>query len=256
MIDFGGDFTGRLLADAGIAPGMRVLDVGSGTGDVALRVARLVGEGGSVLGADVSPDAVTGARRRASEAGAGNVAFEVIDVAASAPERELGPFDAITCRRVLMYRSDRIEILRSLRDLLVPDGLIVAQEHDATLAGSSAPLPLHERVRDWIWSTVQHEGADPGTGFALHAVLTRAGYAVEHVRAEAVLQTPGASQPSGTIVRVMLPRIVAAGVATEAEIDVDTLDERLVEERRAAGATWAGEMMFGAWARAPGSGRG
>ena len=44
--------TERLLRDAGITPGMRVLDVGSGVGDVALLVARLVGPHGSVVGVD------------------------------------------------------------------------------------------------------------------------------------------------------------------------------------------------------------
>jgi hypothetical protein len=47
----------------------------------------------------------------------------------------------------------------------------------------------------------------------------------------------------------MLPRILAHGVATEAELDVATLDQRLLEERTAAGATYIGDLVFGAWAR-------
>jgi hypothetical protein len=53
------------------------------------------------------------------------------------------------------------------------------------------------------------------------------------------------------IIRVMLPRILEHGVATEAEIDVDTLDERLAAECAAANATYVGDMAFGAWARVP-----
>jgi len=249
MIDAGSDFNARLLTEAGIGPGMRVLDVGSGTGDVALRVARLVGETGSVLGIDMNSDAVSDARRRADEQGVDNVRFEVVDAAAPAPA--LGPFDAITCRRVLMYRSDRIEMLRALRPLLVPGGRIAVQEHDASFHASSAPLPLHDRVRHWIWSTVEREGADIATGLALHSVLTRAGFRVEGVRAEALVQTPDATQPTAAIVRAMLPRILAAGIASETEIDVETLQERLDAERSNTGATWVGEMVFGAWASAP-----
>jgi ubiquinone/menaquinone biosynthesis C-methylase UbiE len=48
----GGEFTTRLLTDAGVGPGMRVLDVGCGAGDVSLLAAGLVGAGGSVLGID------------------------------------------------------------------------------------------------------------------------------------------------------------------------------------------------------------
>jgi len=44
--------TQRLLHHAGIVPGMRVLDVGSGAGDVALLAAELVGPSGSVIGID------------------------------------------------------------------------------------------------------------------------------------------------------------------------------------------------------------
>lgn len=56
----------------------------------------------------------------------------------------------------------------------------------------------------------------------------------------------------GAIIRAMLPRIVQQGVATEEEIDVDTIDRRLIEERKKANATYVGDMVFGAWARKPG----
>jgi hypothetical protein len=66
------------------------------------------------------------------------------------------------------------------------------------------------------------------------------------------VQTPTSHHPTGSIVRAMLPRIVQQGVATEAELDVDTLDERLAAERVAANAIYIGDMVFGAWARTPG----
>lgn len=43
MIDMVGEMTDRLLADAGLGAGMRVLDVGCGAGDVSFRIAQLVG---------------------------------------------------------------------------------------------------------------------------------------------------------------------------------------------------------------------
>ena len=51
-----GRFTRRLLEDAGIGEGMKVLDVGSGAGDVALLSAELVGPTGSVVGVDQDPE--------------------------------------------------------------------------------------------------------------------------------------------------------------------------------------------------------
>jgi SAM-dependent methyltransferase len=62
--EFYGELTGDLLRRAGIAPGMRVVDVGCGTGDVSLIVASLVGEKGSVIGVDRSAESVQLAQLR------------------------------------------------------------------------------------------------------------------------------------------------------------------------------------------------
>ena len=48
-------YTTRLLEDAGIARGMKVLDVGTGAGDVALLMADVVGQQGTVTGVDFNP---------------------------------------------------------------------------------------------------------------------------------------------------------------------------------------------------------
>src|SRR5215470_14248779 len=67
--------TERLFRAAGIGPGMRVLDVGSGVGDVAFLAAELVGAGGEVVGVDVDAGALEKARSRARTLGHGNVRF-------------------------------------------------------------------------------------------------------------------------------------------------------------------------------------
>jgi SAM-dependent methyltransferase len=242
--------TERLLVDAGIGPGMTVLDIGCGRGDVAFMVARLVGETGRVLGVDRDAGAIAIARQRAGELGAVTTSFFEGDF--GDPADPHGAFDAVVGRRVLMYQADPVAAVRRLIPLLKPGGLVVFQEHDGTIGAlSRAALPLHAQVRDWMWRTVTREGGNAHLGFELHAILDAAGLSVDAVRAEAIVQTPTASHASGAIVRAMLPRIVAHGVATAAEIDVDTLDERLLAERRAAQATYIGELAFGAWGRRP-----
>src|SRR4051812_35574812 len=62
--------THRLLRAAGLAPGMRVLDLGSGAGNVTRLAAQLVGPQGAVVGIERDPAAVELARRRTD---AGNV---------------------------------------------------------------------------------------------------------------------------------------------------------------------------------------
>ncbi|WP_433932645.1 class I SAM-dependent methyltransferase [Sorangium cellulosum] len=249
-IDVVDEMTGRLLADAGIGAGMRVLDVGCGRGDCSRMIAQLVGAQGQVVGVDRDAPSIAAARERARELGLSNVTFAEGDLGALAPEH--GRFDAIVGRRVLMYQPDGVAAVRSLSRALRPGGVVVFQEHDATMVPASvAPLPLHERVSHWIWRTVEREGADIHMGFHLASVLEQAGLAVVRVRAEAVVQTPQTRYRTVAIVRAMLPRIVQRGVATEAEIDVDTLEERLIEERMKANATYISDMVFGAWARKP-----
>ena len=68
-----GSMTREYFVGAGITPGMRVLDVGSGTGAVAFLAAELVGPTGEVLGTDLAPAAIAAARqgRRGSRAQSG-----------------------------------------------------------------------------------------------------------------------------------------------------------------------------------------
>jgi SAM-dependent methyltransferase len=72
-------FTRQLFQEAGIGPGMRVLDVGSGAGDVSFLAAELVGRTGHVVGADISSTAVEYAMYRAEQLGLTNVEFIVDD---------------------------------------------------------------------------------------------------------------------------------------------------------------------------------
>jgi SAM-dependent methyltransferase len=67
--------TRMIFAEAGIRPGMRVLDLGCGAGDAAFVAADLVGPGGSVVGVDRSPDALARARLRAGQRSLTQVQF-------------------------------------------------------------------------------------------------------------------------------------------------------------------------------------
>src|SRR5205085_2792983 len=70
-------FTRQLFQEAAIAAGMRVLDVGSGAGDVSFLSAEMVGPSGEVVGADSSAAAVDYAECRASKHGLRNVSFVI-----------------------------------------------------------------------------------------------------------------------------------------------------------------------------------
>src|ERR1700754_2750048 len=74
------DHTENALRLAGLRPGMRVLDVGCGPGDVSLLAARLVGPTGTVLGIDGAAEVIDFAPIRAAEQGADTVRFAITSI--------------------------------------------------------------------------------------------------------------------------------------------------------------------------------
>lgn len=250
LIDSVDDMINRLFTDAGIGPGMRVLDIGCGNGDVSFLVAKLVGQTGQVLGIDRDEPSVETARSRVNQHNTPNITFSVCDIMSLSPEH--GLFDAAVARRVIMYLPEPVEAIRRIASMLRPGGVVAFLEHDATMVpGRVTPLPLQEEVNRWIWETVKREGANLHIGFDLPVILEQAGLTVEHIRAESIIQTPHTSYPSVFIIRAMLPRILQTGVATEKEIDIETLEERLFDERKRVNATYVSDMVFTIWGRKP-----
>src|SRR4029077_20213349 len=74
------DLTGDVLRRAGIGPGMHVLDLGCGVGDVSFLAGAMVGANGTVLGIDRNASSIEKARHRAMALGLGNVRFEVSEL--------------------------------------------------------------------------------------------------------------------------------------------------------------------------------
>ncbi|MCP2167711.1 Ubiquinone/menaquinone biosynthesis C-methylase UbiE [Goodfellowiella coeruleoviolacea] len=120
-----GTMTARILAEAAPRPGDRVLDLACGIGNPTDALAAAVGPTGTVLGLDLSPEMIAGARQWAERAGAANVEFRVIP-----DERELGlppeEFDVAVCRVGLQYMPEPDAALRAVHEALVPGGRMVA----------------------------------------------------------------------------------------------------------------------------------
>jgi SAM-dependent methyltransferase len=105
------------------APGDRVLDLGCGFGDTTQRLAKLVGDGGSALGVDVSGPFIDAARKEAEEAGAANVEFLCADVQTLELPRE---FDYAFSRMGIMFFANPVAALRNVRRALRPGGRFCA----------------------------------------------------------------------------------------------------------------------------------
>lgn len=247
--------TGRLLALAGVQPGMRVLDLGTGAGDVAFLAANAVGPTGSVVGIDQSPTALRVARRRADRDKVGNVSFLQADVRTVEPASELGgPFDAVLGRLVLLYVDDPAEVVRRCGEALRPGGLLLAMEFDMTSAGSVPAQPLPTQTMTWIMAAFASVGHDPGLGARLGGVLAAGGLpdpVCLGLQAYLPSDDPAGPHLLAATTRTLLPAIVRAGIATAEQVDIDTLEQRLADQLSTTGATAKPPALVGAWARTP-----
>src|SRR5581483_7685834 len=117
-----GPGTEAMFGRLGLRDGLRVLEVGCGSGNIACWVAERVGPGGSVLGIDNSPGQVEQARQLARERGLRNVEFQVADAYSPKPPEE--SFDLAYCRLVLMHLPHPRDALAIMRSLVKPGGTV------------------------------------------------------------------------------------------------------------------------------------
>ncbi len=242
--------TRQFFRDAGIVPGMRVLDVGSGAGDVAFLTAALVGDAGEVTGMDRAPAALAAARARADALSLRNVSFRDGDLTTMAFER---PFDAVVGRYVLQFAADPSAALRTLSRHLRPGGAMVFHELDWGGVQSFPPVPTFDRCCRWILEAFRLSGTEARMGIKLHSAFVGAGLAAPSMRMEAI--AGGAANASdclhlfADLTGTLLPTLVRLGVATAAEVDIETLAAKMQAEAIATGSVIVGHSQFGAWTR-------
>ncbi|MEV5376052.1 methyltransferase domain-containing protein [Streptomyces nondiastaticus] len=208
--------TFRHVDQLGIAAGMRCWEVGAGGPSVPLGLAERVGPTGAVIATDID---VSWTRDIA-----GGV-IEVLrhDVAAEPPPP--GEFDLVHARLVLIHVTDRAEALRRMVQALRPGGRLLLEDADPELQ----PLPcpdesgpeqqLANRLRAGFRTLMAGRGADLAYGRTLPRLLREAG--LDDVQADAYfpITSPACAVLEAATVRQVRQRLVAAGLATDEEID-------------------------------------
>jgi SAM-dependent methyltransferase len=177
--------TRHLLEDAGITAGMKVLDIGSGPGDVTLIAADLVGPMGRVVGVDVNPAVISTARARAQAAHAPQVSFIAGDIRDVAVD---DVFDAVVGRFVLMYSADPVVSLRAALRAVRTDG--IAAFHEANMGADfvSDPIsPMHQELGRWCSETFRRGGVEMAMGTRLPQVFMAAGLEPPHLTMDTVI---------------------------------------------------------------------
>lgn len=114
----------RLVADARVRPGLRVLDLGSGTGYPALLAGEVVGAEGTVVGIDLAESMLAVATRKAKTAGLQQVSFRTGDVTSLPFDKE--SIDAVISRFCLMFLPDIPKAAREIARVLRPGGYVAA----------------------------------------------------------------------------------------------------------------------------------
>jgi SAM-dependent methyltransferase len=241
-------YTEHALRLAGLRPGMRVLDIGCGPGDVSFIAARLVGPTGSVLGVDAAPDMVELARARAAEKGVSTVRFTQGSIDAIALDE---PVDAVVGRLILMHLPDPAATLRHLSSLVRPGGVIAFSENDIAATRSIPDLPLFGQVTDGIVRAFEAMGLSARFGTTLHTVFADAGLGAPRL----TLGTPIGTAADTDILayaaevwRLVLPIAQQAGFATDGLTEIENFVPRFREEALAADALIAMPPIITAWA--------
>ena len=114
----------RVLANAGLGPGDVLLDVGCGSGLIALGAVAIVGEEGRVIFSDVSETLLEHCRREAAERGVGERCRFLVASADDLAGVEDESVDAVTTRSVLIYVEDKARAFRELFRVLRPGGRV------------------------------------------------------------------------------------------------------------------------------------
>ena len=252
--DLLGPFTRQVLEDAGIASGMRVLDLGAGPGDVTFQAAQMVGPTGEVVGVDVNPEILEVARKRASEDGFSNVTFEAGDI------RNLtldGDFDAVVGRLILLYLKDPAEGLRSALRHVRRGGIVAMMECDFTVPVDSRPASeLHQKLHRWVWEAFRCAGVEVDMGMRLPEVFAGCGLPPPQMQIGTIIGSGDefarqfAAFASG-LLKSLMPHILEYDIATDQEVGLETFASRYTEQLSGRDSVIRWMLGVGAWSNKP-----
>lgn len=152
--------------------GLSLLDVGSGPGTITIEFAERLAPG-RVVGIDASDDVVTQARDRAAEGGSA-AEFQVAD--AYALDFPDDTFDIVHAHQVLQHVADPVAVLREMRRVVKPGGIVAARDVDYVNVSIHPRLPGLEAWATLYQQVHRNNGGEPNAGPRLRAWAHAAGF--------------------------------------------------------------------------------
>jgi SAM-dependent methyltransferase len=160
-----------LFSTLGVRPGWRCLDVGCGGGQVTTDLARIVAPSGLAVGVDFDDVIIDLARKAAAQQGVGSVEFRV----GRAEELDESGFDLAYTRLLLDVVSDPRTVLSKMAAAVVPNGVVIAEEAEASSSFCYPPNDAFRRWVEWFCETLRRRGGDPDIGPRLPLLFRAAG---------------------------------------------------------------------------------
>ncbi len=244
----------QFLLDAGLKPGMKVLDLGSGPGDVAFLAADIVGDAGSVVGIDLNADILAVARERASLQRRANVSFIGGDLRSTPLPDD---FDAAIGRFVLMYTGDVTATLSTVVKHVRPGGIVAFAEGEfSCVLGYMGAGPSAILADPWRWAEAVFSRADnhPSMTPELYRAFIATGLGAPNMLMQAPLGGGdgwNGYEWAAESIRSILPLMAQYDIALGHDIDLETLAQRLGAEVDRHGYPLMLAPMITAWANKP-----
>jgi len=204
-----------LLERAGLKEGDRCLDVGCGSGDVTLDIARRVGPKGHAIGIDFDEDIVRLAREDALGHGVQNVEFRHH----RAEDLDETGYDVVYARFLLTHLREPQHTLRAMVNAVRPGGVVVVEDPEFSTTFCVPPDAAFERLVRWTCETMRRRGFDPDIGPRLPGLFGAAGLAEVAIHlAQVPVYRLEEKQPFFDLSMLQIrPAVLAAGVATPAD---------------------------------------
>jgi SAM-dependent methyltransferase len=170
-----GESTRRMLLEAGLKEGMRVLDLACGVGTISCWLAGVVGATGSVVGIDVNPGQLEVAKGHWQQC-EGLPPVEFLEASAYETGLPADSFDLVHCRLLLCHLTRPTDVLAEMYRVLRPGGVLVCQDIHGSSMFAHPHSDAYARSIELAFALGKILGVNYDFGLDLHRVAVSVGF--------------------------------------------------------------------------------